>query len=168
MRSPAQRKGHIFNVSSVAGFRGDPGGGIYSTSKFAIEGLSESLAGELAPLGIKVTIVEPGYFRADFLTSGSMQVAVNVLHDYDATAGQVRRLMKRVRRQAGERPSQARAGDCDTRKFRRAPAAIHSRRGRSYLVRRAASEEAGRSRSVAYLVVFPCFRAVSRDQTESS
>jgi len=110
VRSPAQRKGHIFNVSSVAGFRGDPGGGIYSTSKFAIEGLSESLAGELAPLGIKVTIVEPGYFRADFLTSGSMQVAVNVLHDYDATAGQVRRLMKEYDgRQANDPRKLARA-----------------------------------------------------------
>jgi NAD(P)-dependent dehydrogenase (short-subunit alcohol dehydrogenase family) len=97
-------------VSSVAGFRGDPGGGIYSTSKFAIEGLSESLAGELAPLGIKVTIVEPGYFRADFLTSGSMQVAVNVLHDYDATAGQVRRLMKEYDgRQANDPRKLARA-----------------------------------------------------------
>lgn len=90
----AQRKGHILNVSSVAGFRGDPGGSSYSASKFAVEGLSESLASELAPLGIKVTIVEPGYFRTEFLTSGSAHFAANVLPDYDATAGHVRRLMK--------------------------------------------------------------------------
>ena len=84
----AQRKGHIFNVSSVAGFRGDPGGSSYSASKFAVEGISESLASERAPLGIKVTIVEPGYFRTEFLTSGSADFAANVLPDYDSAADQ--------------------------------------------------------------------------------
>jgi NAD(P)-dependent dehydrogenase (short-subunit alcohol dehydrogenase family) len=90
----AQRSGHIFNLSSVAGFRGDAGASSYCASKFAVEGLSESLAGEMAPLGIKVTIVEPGYFRTDFLSAGSSRFASRTIDDYDSTAGQVRRAMK--------------------------------------------------------------------------
>src|SRR5262249_31946268 len=66
----AQGSGHIINVSSIGGFAGFAGYGLYSASKFAVEGLSEALAAELKPLGIHVTIVEPGYFRTNFL-SGS-------------------------------------------------------------------------------------------------
>ena len=62
-----QRSGHIINFSSVGGVIGIPGFGAYNASKFAIEGLSEALAAEVAPLGINVTIVEPGPFRTDFL-----------------------------------------------------------------------------------------------------
>jgi NAD(P)-dependent dehydrogenase (short-subunit alcohol dehydrogenase family) len=66
------KTGHIFNLSSTAGFQGFGGAGIYSASKFAIDGLSESLAEELKPFGIRVTAVKPGYFRTNFLSSGSM------------------------------------------------------------------------------------------------
>lgn len=64
MRS--QKSGHILNISSVVGFRSLPSAGYYSSTKFALEALSESLAQEIAHLGIKVTIVEPGGFRTDF------------------------------------------------------------------------------------------------------
>jgi NAD(P)-dependent dehydrogenase (short-subunit alcohol dehydrogenase family) len=63
-----QRAGHIINVSSVGGYAGSPGWGVYGATKFAVEGISEALVGEVTPLGIHVTVVEPGFFRADFLT----------------------------------------------------------------------------------------------------
>ncbi|WP_080236869.1 oxidoreductase [Spirosoma rigui] len=78
-----QQSGHILNVSSVAGITGNfPGWGIYCATKFAVEGLSESLAAEAAPFGITVTVVEPGYFRTDFLSSGSLQVPQHSLEAY--------------------------------------------------------------------------------------
>ncbi|MCX6216322.1 oxidoreductase [Spirosoma sp.] len=79
-----QQSGHIINVSSIAGITGSfPGWGIYCATKFAVEGLSESLAAEVAPFGVKVTIVEPGYFRTEFLSSGSMRVAQEQLSEYE-------------------------------------------------------------------------------------
>jgi NAD(P)-dependent dehydrogenase (short-subunit alcohol dehydrogenase family) len=84
-----QRRGHIVNLSSIGGLTGLPGWGIYNSTKFAVEGLSEALAAELAPLGIGVTIVEPGPFRTDFL-GGSLVKTANTLPDYAATAGKTR------------------------------------------------------------------------------
>lgn len=86
----AQGSGHIINISSIGGFAGFPGYGLYSASKFAVEGLSEALAGELEPLGIHVTIVEPGYFRTNFLSGGSLQRASRVIEAYAATSGKTR------------------------------------------------------------------------------
>ena len=78
-----QQAGHILNFSSIAGIMGNfPGWGIYCATKFAVEGLSESLAAEVAPFGVKVTIVEPGYFRTNFLESGSLRTADNQLNAY--------------------------------------------------------------------------------------
>jgi NAD(P)-dependent dehydrogenase (short-subunit alcohol dehydrogenase family) len=71
----SQRSGHIMNISSVAGMTGLPGCGLYAASKFAMEGLSESLSHEIAPFGIRVTIVEPGAFRTDFLSQQSIKVS---------------------------------------------------------------------------------------------
>ena len=62
----AQRSGHIVNMSSVGGLIGFPGSPYYAASKHAVEGFSDGLAGEVGPLGIKVTCVEPGYFRTDW------------------------------------------------------------------------------------------------------
>jgi NAD(P)-dependent dehydrogenase (short-subunit alcohol dehydrogenase family) len=62
----AQKSGAIVNVSSIGGFIGFPGSGYYAATKFAVEGLSEALSKEVAPLGIKVVIVEPGPFRTDW------------------------------------------------------------------------------------------------------
>ncbi len=87
----AQRSGHIFNMSSAAGIVAFPGASGYCSSKFAVEGLTESLAQEVASLGIKVTMVEPGYMRTEFLESPSAVYANAVIEDYDATAGAMRR-----------------------------------------------------------------------------
>ena len=78
-----QRAGHIFNISSIAGFTGGfPGFGIYCATKFALEGLSESLAAEAKAFGIKVTLVAPGYFRTSFLTADSLRVPANEIAEY--------------------------------------------------------------------------------------
>jgi NAD(P)-dependent dehydrogenase (short-subunit alcohol dehydrogenase family) len=86
-----RRSGHIINISSVAGYSGYMGFGVYSSTKFAVEGLSEALHLELAPLGIHVTVVEPGFFRSDILDhSKSLLEAPTRYADYDGTAGAVR------------------------------------------------------------------------------
>jgi NADP-dependent 3-hydroxy acid dehydrogenase YdfG len=85
-----QRSGHILNLSSIGGLVASPGIGFYNTTKFAVEGLSEALAGELAPLGIRVTIIEPGPFRTDFLGRSGV-VAKTRIADYDSTAGNMRK-----------------------------------------------------------------------------
>ncbi|HSV34288.1 MAG TPA: oxidoreductase [Ramlibacter sp.] len=90
-----RRAGHIFNISSVAGVIGFPGCGLYAASKFAVEGLSEALAGELAPFNIRVTVVEPGGFRTNF-AGGSMRQAQQELPAYaDTPAGKARRSIGR-------------------------------------------------------------------------
>lgn len=79
----AQKSGHILNVSSIGGFTGAfAGGGIYCATKFAVNGFSETLSAEVAPFGIKVTIVQPGYFRTNFLSAGSLAVPQNQIADY--------------------------------------------------------------------------------------
>ena len=85
-----RRKGHIVNLSSIGGLVASPGFGIYNGTKFAVEGLSEALAQEVGPLGIGVTIVEPGPFRTDFL-GGSMAYTEKRLEEYEATAGKARK-----------------------------------------------------------------------------
>jgi len=85
-----QRCGHIINLSSVGGLLGSAGWGIYCSTKFAVEGFSEALAKEVTPLGINVTIVEPGYFRTDFLDASSLGTEETVIADYESTAGAVR------------------------------------------------------------------------------
>jgi NAD(P)-dependent dehydrogenase (short-subunit alcohol dehydrogenase family) len=86
------RSGRILNVSSIGGYRGAAGFGVYCSTKFAVEGLSEALHDELAPLGIHVTVIEPGYFRTDFLDASSLAVSPTIIADYEATAGRVRRM----------------------------------------------------------------------------
>jgi len=88
----AQRSGRILNISSIGGYRGAAGFGVYSSTKFAVEGLSEALHAELAPLGVHVTVVEPGYFRTDFLDATSLTVSGGEIADYAETAGRVRQV----------------------------------------------------------------------------
>jgi NAD(P)-dependent dehydrogenase (short-subunit alcohol dehydrogenase family) len=79
-----QHAGHIFNISSIGGFTGAfPGWGIYCATKFAMEGFSESLSAELKPFNIKVTLVEPGYFRTSFLSEDSMVLAAQRMAIYE-------------------------------------------------------------------------------------
>lgn len=87
-----RRSGHILNLSSIGGLAASPGWGYYQSTKFAVEGLTEALAAEVAPLGIHVTAIEPGPFRTDFLGRSGVEAA-NRIADYDATAGNARRYM---------------------------------------------------------------------------
>ena len=82
--------GHIINFSSLFGFDAIPGWALYGSTKFAVEGISKGLAVELAPLGIKVTAVEPGLFRTEFLSAESFSLAENVIEDYSETVGPMR------------------------------------------------------------------------------
>jgi NAD(P)-dependent dehydrogenase (short-subunit alcohol dehydrogenase family) len=77
-----QKSGHIVNVSSVLGLTAVPGWGLYCAGKFALEGLSEALAAEVADFGVEVTIVEPGYFRTDFLTRDSLALPARATDAY--------------------------------------------------------------------------------------
>ncbi|WP_254514873.1 oxidoreductase [Novosphingobium sp. G106] len=88
----AARSGRVLNVSSIGGYRSGAGFGVYCSTKFAVEGLSEALHEELAPLGVHVTVVEPGFFRTDFLDSQSLSVSPAIIGDYATTAGQVREI----------------------------------------------------------------------------
>ncbi|MGB6514199.1 MAG: oxidoreductase [Mycobacterium sp.] len=85
-----RRRGAIVNISSIGAQLTPVGSGYYSAAKAAIEGLSGALRGELAPLGISVTVVEPGAFRTDF-AGRSLAQSANVIDDYAATAGQRRK-----------------------------------------------------------------------------
>jgi NAD(P)-dependent dehydrogenase (short-subunit alcohol dehydrogenase family) len=82
----ARRRGHIVNISSQAGFIGFEGSGYYATTKHAVEGLSDSLSREVAPLGIKVTCVEPGPFRTDW-AGRSLKQRHPAIADYQKTVG---------------------------------------------------------------------------------
>jgi NAD(P)-dependent dehydrogenase (short-subunit alcohol dehydrogenase family) len=85
----AQRSGHLVQMSSLNGIEGMVGGGCYCASKFAVERLSESLAAEVADLGIRVTIVEPGPHRTEFASPRSAQVA-EPMDDYAPSVGAAR------------------------------------------------------------------------------
>ncbi|MDN3582014.1 SDR family oxidoreductase [Mucilaginibacter flavus] len=78
-----QQSGHIINISSIGGFAGGyPGFGIYCATKFAVNGFTEALQTEVKPFGIKVTVVEPGYFRTNFLSEGSLVTPKNTIDAY--------------------------------------------------------------------------------------
>lgn len=96
----ARRSGSIVNLSSIGGLIGSPGWGYYNATKFAVEGLSQALAGEMAPLGVHVTVVEPGPFRTDFLGRSGQEAALEI-PDYRDSAGKAREYF---RTQAGKQP----------------------------------------------------------------
>jgi NADP-dependent 3-hydroxy acid dehydrogenase YdfG len=85
-----QKSGHILNLSSIGGVVASPGMGYYNATKFAVEAISEAMAAELAPIGVKVTIIEPGPFRTDFLGRSGV-LAEKRIADYDNTAGNMRK-----------------------------------------------------------------------------
>jgi NAD(P)-dependent dehydrogenase (short-subunit alcohol dehydrogenase family) len=83
----SQRDGHIIQISSIGGRRGTPGLGAYQAAKWAVGGFSEVLAREVAPLGVRVTCVEPGGMRTDMF--GLSMLADPLAPDYEATVGAV-------------------------------------------------------------------------------
>ncbi len=96
----AQKSGAIVNISSQGGFIGFPGSGYYAATKFAVEGLSESLAKEVAPFGIRVLIVEPGPFRTDW-AGRSLKMPKHAIEAYEETAVGRRR---QVHAYSGQQP----------------------------------------------------------------
>lgn len=81
-----QRSGHILNLASIGGFMGFDNASIYCAAKFAVVGFSESLALEVASFGINVTVVEPGFFRTDFLDKSSVRYGSKEIADYSAAS----------------------------------------------------------------------------------
>jgi len=79
-----QRSGRIINISSLAGAVGFKHCAAYAATKFALEGLSLSVAAEVEPFGIKITIVEPGFFRTDLLDARNVRWGNSVIEDYAA------------------------------------------------------------------------------------
>jgi NADP-dependent 3-hydroxy acid dehydrogenase YdfG len=87
-----RRSGHVINLSSQGGIVALPASGFYCATKFAVEALSEALSKEIGPLGVKVTLVEPGPFRTDF-AGRSLKIDPHDIADYDATVGARKRLL---------------------------------------------------------------------------
>ncbi len=100
MRS--RRRGCVVNISSVAGFIGFPGSGYYAATKHAVEGLSDSLATEVAPLGIKVICVEPGPFRTDWAGRSLRQTQSRIADYADTVAARLRSTSEVSGQQAGD------------------------------------------------------------------
>lgn len=87
----------IANFGSIGSWRGGAGFGLYAGTKWACSGISESMRSELAPLGIAVTVIEPGYFRTGFLNAGVQVKSARTVKEYDETAvGQVRASLDQV------------------------------------------------------------------------
>ena len=104
-----RRRGCVVNISSVAGRLAQAGNGLYSASKFAVEGMSDGLRKELQPLGIQVMLVEPGPFRTDF-AGRSLRQSPRAIKDYAATAGLLRKENSSIH---GTQPGHpARAAEC--------------------------------------------------------
>lgn len=128
----ARKRGHIVNLSSVGGLIGNPGSGYYCATKFAVEGMSQSLASEAAHLGIRVTIVEPGPFRTDF-QGRSMTIPKATLPDYAPTAGARR---EQLRQSSGKQPGDPhRAADAIIRAVESDDPPLHLVLGRNALER---------------------------------
>jgi len=97
----ARGRGHIINITSIAGRAPMAGSGLYAATKSAVEGLSHSLAQEVGPLGIKVTVVAPGAFRTDFLSSHSIRKSAPASDGYMDSVG---RTLRRLDAMAGKQP----------------------------------------------------------------
>ena len=97
-----QGSGHIFNVSSMAGVIGYATAGAYAATKFAVEGLSLSVAQEVERFGIKVTVVEPGFFRTDLLAPQSVVFGDLAVEGYDSPAAVKTQWQNYHRNQSGD------------------------------------------------------------------
>ncbi|MDF5730981.1 MAG: oxidoreductase [Rhizonema sp. PD38] len=101
-----QKAGHILNMSAIAGFTNELGFSIYGGAKFALEGVSEAVHGEVAPLGIKVTIVEPGPFRTDFI-GRSLDRAEQSMNVYKDTVGKFLQFLDKIEGTQSGNPDKA-------------------------------------------------------------
>jgi NAD(P)-dependent dehydrogenase (short-subunit alcohol dehydrogenase family) len=97
-----QKSGHVVNISSILGLTAPSGWGLYCAGKFALEGLSEALAAEVDGFEVKVTIVEPGYFRTDFLTRESLALPAATIDGYPAIREMTRDHLKLQGGQPGD------------------------------------------------------------------
>ena len=104
----ARRSGHIVNISSVGGLVAFPGSGYYAATKFAVEAISEALSKEVAPLGIRVLLVEPGPFRTRFVENSAEDASVRT-PDYATTVGARRAAIKAGRGKQPGDPARAAA-----------------------------------------------------------
>lgn len=104
-----QRAGRILNVASMAGAHGIAGASIYCSSKFAVEGFSAALALEVEPFGIKVTVVEPGSTRTDFLDNSSVHFGAHVIDDYSTISAALRSSTEQYSHQQGGDPARVAA-----------------------------------------------------------
>ena len=101
-----QGSGHIVNMSAIAGFTNELGFSIYGGAKIALEGISEALKGEVAPFGIKVTLVEPGPFRTDFI-GRSLDRAEPSMPEYEPTVGKFLNFLNQIEGQQPGDPVKA-------------------------------------------------------------
>jgi NAD(P)-dependent dehydrogenase (short-subunit alcohol dehydrogenase family) len=128
----ARRRGHIVNISSIGGLLGNPGSGYYNASKFAIEGLTQALAKEVGPHGIRVTLIEPGPFRTDW-AGRSLRMVKAPLDAYAGTFG-VRRTL--LLQSAGKQPGDpVRAADAIIKVVASADPPLHLLLGKSSIER---------------------------------
>ena len=98
-----QRGGRIFNISSIAGLKGGFGASLYCASKFAVEGFSQSIAEEVAPFGVHVTAISPGFIRTDFLDPNSVRYSDGGIADYAKAVADMRAFYdNRSHNQAGD------------------------------------------------------------------
>jgi short-subunit dehydrogenase len=85
-----QRSGHIIDMSSLGGYQVSPGREVYGSTKSTVEGITEALYAELRPLGIHVTVIEPGFFRTDFMDVSSLVRPAVQIDDYESSVGKTR------------------------------------------------------------------------------
>jgi len=103
-----QRSGHIINISSIGGFTGALGWSMYSASKFAVIGYTETLAQDIKELGIKATVIAPGGFRTSFLAAESLTVSAGRIEDYTAVHANQQRYFDMHEKQIGDPEKAAR------------------------------------------------------------
>ena len=153
----AQKSGHIVNISAAAAISNYAGFGIYGGAKAALELMSESLRAELAPLGIKVTLVQPGPFRTDFISRG-MEKASDLISDYDATSGRFAKFLASMNGKQPGDPARAASAIVETVLSGEAP--LHFPLGK-YVVKKlrdkaaALTREANKWEAVAASTEFP-------------
>ena len=166
----ARRHGSIVNIASVGGIIGIPGSGYYAATKFAVEGLSESLAGEVEPLGIRVLLVEPGPFRTDW-AGRSLKQSPNFIVDYEQTSGHRRREMAGF---SGKQPGDpARAAEVIIRALQLRVPPTHLVLGRTGLDHvekhlRSTLEELDRWRDMSMSADFPAASAAGSETTKGA